>query len=155
MRRRLFFILQANARFGAPMPPNMDRYMNPRASNFASSHDRSSSRDNMGGFHSQQQHSESNLHFMGQHMGHQQHFPPYPMVPNRFREPSPPLSASSGARADSFVFNVEGLSSPSWNCERLFNLLCLYGNVLRVRINAHRSDQCESPYLSLVVRSSS
>lgn len=35
-------------------------------------------------------------------------------------------------RPDSFVFNVEGLSSSNWNCERLFNLLCVYGNVLRV-----------------------
>lgn len=53
------------------------------------------------------------------------------MESNRFREPSPPPQTSTN-KSDSFVFNVEGLSSPSWNCERLFNLLCLYGNVLRV-----------------------
>jgi len=58
----------------------------------------------------------------------QQRFVPYQVESDRFREPSP----SRSIKSDSYVFNVEGLSSPSWNCERLFNLLCVYGNVLRV-----------------------
>ena len=105
----------------------MDRYINQRTS--------SSSRDNPGNFH-QQQLFDNNPppHFLAQQLDsldQQQRFLPYQIESNRFRDPSPPTQSST-IKSDSFVFNVEGLSSPSWNCERLFNLLCLYGNVLRV-----------------------
>ncbi len=102
----------------------MDRYINPRTS----------SRDNPGNFPQQQLFDNNSPHFLAQQLDsldQQQRFLPYPIESNRFREASPP-SQTSTIKSDSFVFNVEGLSSPNWNCERLFNLLCLYGNVLRV-----------------------
>ncbi len=101
----------------------MDRFINPRTS----------TRDNPGNF-PQPQLFDNNPHFLAQQLDsidHQQRFLPYQIESNRYREPSPP-SQTSTLKSDSLVFNVEGLSSPSWNCERLFNLLCLYGNVLRV-----------------------
>jgi hypothetical protein len=103
----------------------LDRFINPRAS----------TRDNPGNF-PQQQLFDNNPHLLAQQLDslnqQQQRFLPYQIESNRYREPSPPPSQSSTIKSDTFVFNVEGLSSPSWNCERLFNLLCLYGNVLRV-----------------------
>jgi hypothetical protein len=105
----------------------LDRYLNQRIS----SQNRSSTRDNPGSFQPQQI-FENNPHFIVQQMDsvdqQQQRFVPYQVESDRFREPSP----SRSIKSDSYVFNVEGLSSPSWNCERLFNLLCVYGNVLRV-----------------------
>lgn len=98
---------------------------------------RASSRDNPGNFPQQQQQQQlfdNNPHFLAQQLDpidQQQRFLPYDIESNRYRDPSPP-SQSSSMKSESFVFNVEGLSSPSWNCERLFNLLCLYGNVTRV-----------------------
>jgi hypothetical protein len=115
------------------MQPGLDRYLGQRPGSYASSHDHSSSRDASGSFH-QTQLPNNNLQFMTQQldpMDHQQRYLSYSMNSNRFREPSP-QSSSLSMKSDSFVFNVEGLSSPSWNCERLFNLLCLYGNVSRV-----------------------
>ncbi|CAF0946528.1 unnamed protein product, partial [Didymodactylos carnosus] len=38
----------------------------------------------------------------------------------------------------SHVFNIQGLTS-KWNCEKLFNFLCLYGNVLRVSVKFLKS----------------
>lgn len=111
----------------------MDRLLNPRTSPFPSSHDRSTLHDNPGSFHEPQLFN-NNPHLISQQLdslNHQQHLLPYSVGSSHLREPSPPR-ASSPVKSDCFVFNVEGLSSPSWNCERLFNLLCLYGNVLRV-----------------------
>ena len=112
------------------MQSGLDRFINPR----------SSTRDGAGGYQQQQQQLfDNNPHFLPPQMDsldqqqQQQRFLPYQMESNRFRESSPPPNQSSSNKPDSFVFNVEGLSSPSWNCERLFNLLCLYGNVSRVR----------------------
>ena len=109
------------------MQTGMDRFINPR----------SSTRDSTGNYQ-QQQLFDNNPHFLPPQMDsldqqQQQRFVPYQMESNRFREGSPPPNQSSSNNADSSVFNIEGLSSPSWNCERLFNLLCLYGNVSRVR----------------------
>jgi len=101
----------------------LDRFINQRTS----------SRDNPGNF--QQQLFDNNPpHFLAQQLDSldQQRFLPYQIESNRFRELSPPPQSST-MKSDSFVFNVEGLSSPSWNCERLFNLLCLYGNVSRIK----------------------
>lgn len=111
------------------MQTGLDRFINPR----------SSTRDNPGNFQQQQQQQLfDNPQFLPPQMDsldqqQQQRFAPYQMESNRYRESSPPSNQSSTNKPDSFVFNVEGLSSPSWNCERLFNLLCLYGNVSRVR----------------------
>lgn len=101
---------------------------------------RSSTRDNPGNFHQpqqqQQQLFDNNPHFIPPQLDpldqQQQRFLPYSMESNRFREGSPPPNQGSTNKSDSSVFNIEGLSSPSWNCERLFNLLCLYGNISRV-----------------------
>ena len=114
------------------MQSGLDRYLNQRSS----SHDRSSSRDNPGNFHQQAPLFNNNPHFLAQQLDsldqqQQQRFLPYPVGSDRFRESSPPAQSST-IKSDCYVFNIEGLSSPSWNCERLFNLLCLYGNVLRV-----------------------
>lgn len=101
--------------------------MGQRPGSFASSNDRNAPRGPGGNYHQHQM--PDNGQMMAQHMDHQQRYPPHPMGSNRFREASP---QPGPAYPDSYVFNVEGLSSPSWNCERLFNLLCLYGNVSRV-----------------------
>ncbi|CAF3433346.1 unnamed protein product [Rotaria sp. Silwood1] len=124
----------SNARFAPTLQTDLDRYLNQRTSSFASSHDRPSSRDNPGSFH-QQQLFNNNPHFIAQQLDsidQQQHLLSYQVGSNRFREASPPPPPPP-IKSDTYVFNVEGLSSPSWNCERLFNLLCLYGNVTRVK----------------------
>jgi hypothetical protein len=110
----------------------LDRYLSQRTPSFPPSHDRESTRDNNSGSFHQQQIFDTNPHLIAQQLDHidpQQRFLSYPAGSNRLRESSPPPPS---IKSDSYVFNVEGLSSPSWNCERLFNLLCLYGNVLRV-----------------------
>ncbi|CAF1959802.1 unnamed protein product [Rotaria magnacalcarata] len=130
----------SNTRFpSAALQPELDRFLNRSSSSFASTHDRPSSRDEPGSFHHQQQQQQlfnNNPHLIAQQLDtldHQQRLLPYSVGSNRFREASPPPSSNPIEKSDCCVFNVEGLSSPSWNCERLFNLLCLYGNVLRVK----------------------
>jgi len=39
----------------------------------------------------------------------------------------------SGGVQHSCVLMVYGLAASKWNCERLFNLFCLYGNVIKVK----------------------
>lgn len=51
---------------------------------------------------------------------------------DRFRDSKSPNRTNSFQDENS-VFNIEGLSSPRWNCDRIFNFLCLYGNVSRVK----------------------
>ncbi|CAF4234149.1 unnamed protein product [Rotaria sp. Silwood2] len=134
----------SNARFAPTLQTDLDRYLNQRTSSFAPSHDRPSSRDNPGGF--EQQIFNNNPHFIAQQLDsidHQQRLLSYQVGSNRFHEASSPPPPSS-VTADSYVFNVEGLSSPSWNCERLFNLLCLYGNVTRVRGAMVQMNHCEN-----------
>ncbi len=127
IRMSCFFLfsVQSNTRFPPGLQSGLDRYVTPR----------SSTRDNNPGNFQQQQLFDNNPSFIPPQLDsldQQQRFAPYQIESNRFREASPPSQASAN-KSDSFVFNVEGLSSPSWNCERLFNLLCLYGNVLRVK----------------------
>lgn len=133
----------------------MDRFLNQRTSTF----DRPPSRDNPGSFHQpspQQQPSifNNNPHLIAQQLDsidQQQRFLSYPIGSNRFREASPTPPPSS-TKSESYVFNVEGLSSPSWNCERLFNLLCLYGNVTRVCIKKKAIMPRFLLYESLILR---
>lgn len=126
----MWFFLKSNSRF----PSNLDRFLP----------DRQSSRDNSSNFNSQQQlfGSDNSGNFLGQQMNsvdrqqqQQQDYFPFQAESNRFRDSSSPSSSNqpSSMKVDSFVFNIEGLSSPMWNCERVFNLLCLYGNVLCVK----------------------
>ncbi|CAF1207454.1 unnamed protein product [Adineta ricciae] len=124
----------ANARFTSPAINALDRFLNQRMP----SQDRSaSSWENPGSFQSslvqqQSQLFDNNSRFSAPQMGsldRSQRLPPYQAESDRFREPSPPRTIKS----DCSVFNVDGLSSPNWNCERLFNLLCVYGNVLRIK----------------------
>lgn len=110
------FSVQSNSRYSS----NGDRFVTPRPSS--------------SNFHSGQMNDNNFSYLPQQQIDSPQQFASYPMNSNRFRESSPPSSSSSATpKQDSFVFNVEGLSSPSWNCERLFNLLCLYGNVSRIK----------------------
>jgi hypothetical protein len=43
-------------------------------------------------------------------------------------------SASSGSQSDgnTIILMINNLCSSKFNCDRLFNLLCLYGNVIGV-----------------------
>ncbi|CAF1338951.1 unnamed protein product [Adineta steineri] len=124
----------SNTRFASSLASGLDRFLNQRIAPL----DRSSPRDNPGNFPQQQQQQQqqplfdTNPQFLVQQLeslDRQRQFLPYPIESDRFREPSPP----SSIKTDSSVFNVEGLSSPRWNCDRLFNFLCIYGNVLRVK----------------------
>ncbi|CAF1475663.1 unnamed protein product [Adineta steineri] len=123
----------SNTRFASSLASGLDRFLNQRIAPL----DRSSPRDNSGNFPQQQQQQQqplfdTNPQFLVQQLeslDRQRQFLPYPIESDRFREPSPP----SSIKTDSSVFNVEGLSSPRWNCDRLFNFLCIYGNVLRVK----------------------
>ena len=55
------------------------------------------------------------------------------------RGPMPPMSnfdedrSGSGMLQQGSVLMVYGLNAEKMNCQRLFNLFCLYGNVVRVR----------------------
>jgi len=56
------------------------------------------------------------------------------------RGPMPPMSnfeddrsGSGGMLQQGSVLMVYGLNAEKMNCQRLFNLFCLYGNVVRVR----------------------
>ncbi|UJR28544.1 hypothetical protein I4U23_009779 [Adineta vaga] len=128
-----------NARFVSPVANALDRYLNQRiSSNDRSASTSASSWENPSNFQpppSQQQQTQifdNNSRFpipQLDSLDRPQRFLPFQGESDRFRESSPPRSIES----DGSVFNVDGLSSPSWNCERLFNFLCVYGNVLRVK----------------------
>lgn len=113
--------------------------------------DRQNSRDNSSNFSSQQQLFDNNN--SGSYLGQQQQdYFPYQSESNRYRDSTSPsssnqASSSSSMKVDNFVFNVEGLSSPMWNCERVFNLLCLYGNVLCVSNELNLRENVRNSFL--------
>ncbi len=110
-------------------PSGFDPYSNQRPSSFPPDYHRPSSRDNIGSFPPQRM-FDTDPHFIARqldHIEHQQRFHSAQAEPSFFDEPP-----AREMPLDSYVFNVEGLTSSRWNCERLFNLLCLYGNVSRV-----------------------
>ncbi|KAL1791557.1 heteroproteinous nuclear ribonucleoprotein L isoform X3, partial [Sigmodon hispidus] len=47
--------------------------------------------------------------------------------------PPPPLSPDYGSQAVSPVLMVSGLDQSKMNCDRVFNVFCLYGNVEKVK----------------------
>ncbi|KAL1764767.1 heteroproteinous nuclear ribonucleoprotein L isoform X3, partial [Sigmodon hispidus] len=56
-----------------------------------------------------------------------------PMAPNMLIPPPPPLSPNYGCHAVSPVLMVYGLDQSKMNCDRVFNVFCLYGNVEKVK----------------------
>ena len=40
----------------------------------------------------------------------------------------------------SYIFKVYGLNLEKLNCDKLFNLLCLYGNVLKIKFLKTKSN---------------
>jgi hypothetical protein len=81
--------------------------------------------------HQQSHHqSRGRLSGSGSGRGHNHHNPSF----NNMGSTNPLLSNSSGGGAahQGTVLMVYGLSIDRVNCDRLFNLFCLYGNVVRV-----------------------
>ncbi|XP_068106695.1 heterogeneous nuclear ribonucleoprotein L [Hyperolius riggenbachi] len=84
-------------------------------------------------------------HFEGRRMGPQPVGAPR-RGPNRYGSPQyghpPPPPTEYGPHADSPVLMVYGLEPSKMNCDKVFNVFCLYGNVEKVKFMKSKPGAC-------------
>ncbi|KJE97764.1 hypothetical protein CAOG_007867 [Capsaspora owczarzaki ATCC 30864] len=81
-------------------------------------------------------------HYDGGRGGYDMGPPPHHYNPSSpdSRGPPPQFASNNGPQGSSPVLMIYHINPQRMTCQSLFNLFCLYGNVLRVRILANRTD---------------